>query len=335
MKFARFAIENAEGTVLAHTVHLSSGILKKGHVLVAGDLELLRGQGVSAVIAARLEEGDVTENEAARRVAIACCGEGLEPGPAFTGRTNLIAKASGVAVVDRELLIELNNLDEGLTIATVQPFDMVSAGQLVATIKIIPFALKSDVVAAAEALLRHKDHLVAAVAPFAERSAGLILTRVAGMKEKLLIKRVEVMRERLTSLGSTLDRDEIVGHDAASIQDALLRHAAGGLNPILVFGASAIVDRGDVIPQAIIDAGGEVVHVGMPVDPGNLALVGKLNGADVIGVPSCASSIKLNGFDWILARLLAGLPVGRREIISMAPGGLLTEIPTRPQPRRG
>ena len=90
-----------------------------------------------------------------------------------------------------------------------------------------------------------------------------------------------------------------------------------------------------MIPQAVINAGGEVVHLGMPVDPGNLLLVGRLGDADVIGVPSCASSPKLNGFDWVLARRLAGLPVGRAEIVAMAPGGLLMEIPTRPQPRGG
>ena len=107
------------------------------------------------------------------------------------------------------------------------------------------------------------------------------------------------------------------------------------LDPILVFGASAIVDRGDVVPAAVRAAGGEVVHVGMPVDPGNLLMVGRIGRADVIGVPSCATSVKLNGFDWVLQRLLANLPVGRAEIVAMAPGGLLTEIEARPQPRGG
>ena len=110
---------------------------------------------------------------------------------------------------------------------------------------------------------------------------------------------------------------------------------ATGADPVLVFGASAIVDRGDVIPAAVTAAGGEVIHVGMPVDPGNLLMLGRIGGVDVIGVPSCAASPKVNGFDWVLQRRLAGLPVGRAEIIAMAPGGLLKEIPTRPQPREG
>jgi molybdenum cofactor cytidylyltransferase len=334
VRFGTLDIGDAQGAVLAHTVHLASGVLKKGHVLTAADIEAIRGQGLGRVMAARLDADDVAENDAAARIAAACCGTGLEAGPAFTGRVNLLARAAGVAVIDRDLLIQLNSLDEGLTVATVQPFETVKAGQLVATIKIIPFALPARVIAAGESLLRTHAAVVR-VAPFASKQASLLLTRVAGMQEKLLEKRRRVMADRLTALGSTLAQSETVTHDTAAVCAALRGHAEAGHDPILVFGGSAIVDRGDVIPQAIVDAGGTVIHVGMPVDPGNLALVGRLGSADVIGVPSCASSPKLNGFDWILSRLLAGLPVGWAQIVAMAPGGLLTEIPTRPQPRRG
>jgi molybdenum cofactor cytidylyltransferase len=101
----------------------------------------------------------------------------------------------------------------------------------------------------------------------------------------------------------------------------------------LVFGASAIVDRADVIPSGLVGAGGSVIHLGMPVDPGNLLMLGNLNGTPVIGVPSCARSPKLNGFDWVLERIIARLPVGRAEIMDMGAGGLLAEIASRPSPR--
>jgi molybdenum cofactor cytidylyltransferase len=71
----------------------------------------------------------------------------------------------------------------------------------------------------------------------------------------------------------------------------------------------------------------------MPVDPGNLMLIGNARGISVIGAPGCARSPKENGFDWVLMRLLAGLPVGREDITGMGVGGLLMEIVTRPQPR--
>jgi len=107
----------------------------------------------------------------------------------------------------------------------------------------------------------------------------------------------------------------------------------GCADPVLVFGASAITDRRDVIPSAIERAGGIVRHFGMPVDPGNLLLLGEANGVTVIGLPGCARSPKLNGFDFVLWRVLAGLPLSRSDIAGMGVGGLLTEIPTRPQPR--
>ena len=334
MKFATFSCAEAEGAVLAHTVRLADWVIKKGHVLTASDVAALQAAGVASVMAARLDEGDIAEDEAARRISVACCGAGLEVGPAFTGRSNLIATGPGLAVIARDTLIELNSIDEGLTVATVQPFEVVTRGQLIATVKIIPFSLSSAVVIAAEAMLRLSP-VVAGVAPFTVRKAGLILTRVAGLKPSLIDKRTRAIRSRLETLGSSLAHHESVAHDTAAVSRAIAAQAKAGLNPILVFGASAIVDRGDVIPQALTDAGGTVVHVGMPVDPGNLLMVGRIGDADVIGVPSCATSPKLNGFDWVLERLLADLPVGRPEIVAMAPGGLLTEIPARPQPRNG
>jgi molybdenum cofactor cytidylyltransferase len=106
-----------------------------------------------------------------------------------------------------------------------------------------------------------------------------------------------------------------------------------GAELVIVFGASAIADRRDVIPAALVAAGGTIEHFGMPVDPGNLLLIGRVRGQAVLGAPGCARSPKENGFDWVLMRLLAGLPVSRADITGMGVGGLLMEIVTRPQPR--
>jgi molybdenum cofactor cytidylyltransferase len=106
-----------------------------------------------------------------------------------------------------------------------------------------------------------------------------------------------------------------------------------GAELVIVFGASAIADRRDVIPAAITEIGGQIEHFGMPVDPGNLLLIGSANGVPVLGAPGCARSPVENGFDWVLMRLLAGLKVTRAELTGMGVGGLLMEIVTRPQPR--
>jgi molybdenum cofactor cytidylyltransferase len=206
---------------------------------------------------------------------------------------------------------------------------------MVATIKIIPFALPEPIVAAGELLVRDRN-LEVDVKPFKPRRIGLVLTRLPQTRGNVLKKREQVMRERIRSLGSTLAETVAVAHDSDSVTRAIEALSGNNLDPILVFGASAISDAADVIPLALSEAGGEVIHLGMPVDPGNLLMLGRgSKGEAVIGVPSCASSPKENGFDWVLERVCAGLPVGRDEIIAMAPGGLLMEIETRPEPRAG
>ena len=98
-------------------------------------------------------------------------------------------------------------------------------------------------------------------------------------------------------------------------------------------GASAVVDRRDVGPSGIVRAGGEILHFGMPVDPGNLICLGRIGARPALVLPGCARSPKLNGIDFVLTRLFAGLPVGPSEIMNMGVGGLLKEIDTRPLPR--
>ncbi len=100
-----------------------------------------------------------------------------------------------------------------------------------------------------------------------------------------------------------------------------------------ILGASAIVDRADIVPSAIALTGGTLHHFGMPVDPGNLLLTAEFNNRPVLGLPGCARSPKLNGADWVIARLATGAPVRPQDIQNMGVGGLLKEIPSRPQPR--
>ncbi|MFS2150721.1 NTP transferase domain-containing protein [Rhizobium sp. Rhizsp42] len=103
---------------------------------------------------------------------------------------------------------------------------------------------------------------------------------------------------------------------------------------IVAFGASAVTDERDVIPEAIRLAGGRVIRVGMPVDPGNLLVLGEVEGVPIIGAPGCARSPTENGFDWVLNRVLTGERPDSIHIAGMGVGGLLKEIPTRPSPRQ-
>jgi molybdenum cofactor cytidylyltransferase len=332
MKFGEVPVAEAEGAILAHSLRLGTIALKKARVLSRADLDLITEAGLSRIVVARLEAGDVGEDEAARRVAASVAGDEIEPAAPFTGRANLFAKARGLLVFDRERLDRLNLVDEAITLGTLPPFAVVEPRMMVGTVKIIPFAAPAEAVERWVEAARSDGPLLR-VAPFQPHSVGLIQTRLPGLKESILDKTREVTEGRLKALGCRLVVEERCVHETAELAP-LIRDAMGhGIDILLIHGASAILDRRDVIPAAIVAAGGRVDHFGMPVDPGNLLLLGHVNARPVLGLPGCARSPKVNGFDWVLERLVAGLPVGPAEIMRMGSGGLLAEIPSRPLPR--
>ena len=331
MKFGPVAIEAARGCILAHGVKHAGGMFKKGRVLSADDVAALQAAGVHHVTVARLEADDVAEDIAARALALASAGKGVLAQQAFTGRANVHAKRFGLAVIDAERVRAINHIDESLTIATLPQFALVAERQMVATIKVIPFATPRWVLDKALAIVG--DRPLVEVMPFVKQKVALIITTLAQTKGSIIAKTEEVTRARLMALGLSLAAVETVPHTEEQVRDAIARQTAAGSDLILVFGASAIVDRADVIPAAVVGAGGHVVHLGMPVDPGNLLMLGEANGVPVVGVPSCARSPKRNGFDWVLERLCTGLSVTREDLMDMGEGGLLAEIPSRPSPR--
>jgi molybdenum cofactor cytidylyltransferase len=332
MQFGPTPLDDAEGAILAHSIVASDAVLKKGRRLTRADISLLRAAGLTSVMTARLAADDVPEDAAAELIASRLAAQHTSQSAPFTGRANIIASTSGIVCFDTNALRRLNDIDERITVASVANFDRVAAGQMLATIKIIPFAVPQFVLAEAERVARESS---ISVAPFLPHSAGLVITRLPSTKASIIDKRRKVIADRLQSAGSRLAEVAIIDHETAKVAAALAAMAAEGHSPLLVFSASAIVDRDDIVPAALVAAGGRIERLGMPVDPGNLLLLGAKDATPVIGIPSCAASPKLNGFDWVLERTLAGLKVTNSDIAGMAVGGLLKEIPTRPQPRAG
>ena len=306
MKFGPVASADAVGAVLAHSVKLAGRSLKKGRVLSRDDVAALADSGITELIVARLEPDDVPEDEAATAIAASIAGAHVQRAAAFTGRANLIAESAGVALIDRDCLDRLNAIDESVTVATVPPYEVVEPRQMLATIKIIPFSAPKRVV---ESCRQIANRPLVSVAPFRPHRAALIQTMLPGTKKSMLDSTVDTTATRLQAMGSSLALERRCAHDIASLATAIRDLPQSGIDLILVFGASAVVDRRDVIPAAIEQSGGQVEHFGMPVDPGNLMLLGRLGEKRVIGMPGCARSPKLNGFDFVLQRLLAGIAV--------------------------
>jgi molybdenum cofactor cytidylyltransferase len=328
MIFGDTPLDEAEGAILAHSHRLLGKALKKGRVLTAEDIAALRAAGAETVIAARLEPGEVPEDKAASRLAAAMAGDGMETAAPFTGRCNLIATAAGVLSYDPAALDAVNLVDEALTAALLPPYEVVEKGQMVGTVKIIPFA-------APEAALKQCESLAGKVrvAAFRPLRAGLVQTALPATKPSVLDNTARITAARLQQMGASMGEEARCAHDTAAVAAAIHAQIAAGHEMVLLFGASAVVDRRDVLPSGIVAAGGTIDHFGMPVDPGNLLLLGHVGGTPVIGMPGCARSPKLNGFDWVLQRFVAGLPVTRTDIMRMGAGGLLKEIASRPRPR--
>ena len=329
MRFGPVPIREAVGGTVVHAVHDGPVVLKKGEVVTRAHAELLATRGLREIVIARLDADDVGENEAAQRVAESLGSLDLAVERAFTGRANLFARHNGVLTVDAILVDRINGVDEALTVATLPPYRAVTAGEMVATVKIIPFAVPGPVIVQALALL---DRPAVEVRPFRPLRVGVISTILPGLKPSVVRKTVQHLADRLAPAGAPLVLDEALPHDAGALATRL-EQAAALCDLLVVFGASAITDRRDIIPAALIAAGGTIEQFGMPVDPGNLLLLGRLGSMTVIGAPGCARSPKENGFDWVLQRLLAGIKVTRADIQSLGVGGLLMEIVSRPQPR--
>jgi len=332
MKFGAVPVAEAAGGILAHQVRAGDVAFRKSHVLSAADCTALAKAGLETVTIACLEPGDVGEDEAARRLADALADPSLRADPAFTGRANLFSNVAGLLVADRAAVGRFNALDPAMTLATLPAFKRVEPGEMVATVKIIPFAVPEASVAAGVAALGAS---ALGVAPFQPKRVALLSLRLPGLKESVIDKTVKITEARLAALGSVLAFEQRLAHRQDALEAALEALDAASFDILLIFGAAAIADQRDVIPQALVARGGRLVHLGMPVDPGNLLLLAEFAGKPAIGAPGCARSPRENGFDWVLARLCADVPVTAADIQGMGVGGLLMEIVSRPQPRAG
>jgi molybdenum cofactor cytidylyltransferase len=318
MTWRTLAPHAAEGAILTRTLHLPDRILRKGTRLDPAACEALAQAGIEAITVDTLGPGDIGENDAANIVAAALAGDGITAGRASAGRVDLIGAANGMVDVDRAALDRLNALDEAITVATLPPDSVVAAGDVVATIKIIPFTVPRTL--ADEAARIASPILVRRFRPL---RAILIQTILPDTKAALLAKTAQVTADRLARHRASLMERVEIAHEcdpmARALADAATRHP----DLILIAGAAAIMGRADTIPQALEAAGGAIVRLGMPVEPGNLLMLGDLHGIPVIGMPGCARSPVDNGIDLVLRRLAAGLTVDSAVIGRMGVGGLL------------
>ncbi len=331
MKFADMPVRDSLGGILAHSVTIDGRSVRKGRCLDEALVAEFLAAGVSSLFVAMPGAGDMLEDEAATRVARALAGSHVRVLPAARGRVDIVAREAGLVTVDSRVLNAVNSVDEAVAVATLSGFEPVGEGERVATIKIIPFAVPSTTVAACIGLV---ETPALAVAPFGAWRTGLVMTTSPAVKSQVLDRTASVVTARMEGFGLRPGDSVRTPHRTVDLADTITRMATSH-DIVLIYGASAIADRKDIIPAAIEAAGGVVDHLGMPVDPGNLLLLAHIGSTRVLGLPGCARSPQPNGLDLVLGRLAAGIRVTGTDIRSMGVGGLLKGRPSGVLPVAG
>ncbi len=331
MKIQSLGPQDSIGAVLAQTYNLPGKIISKGTFVTNEIVAYFKTGNVKTILCAVPEEGDIHEDEAAEAISSAIDKNHIYADKASTGRVNFKSQSLCLVRYDRDFIKEVNLVDESIAFSIVEHNQLLAEGDLIATLKIIPFFMKKKYVDRVIKILA-KDEFFK-IHSLKKKEVILIQTCFEWQKKSIFTATSNVTKARLEALGCSLNKEKLISHDYDTLRFAIRSSVKNGPEVLLISGASAITDRSDYIPKAILSEGGEIIQYGLAVDPGNLLLIGKVDNTTIIGLPGCARSPKLNGFDWVLQLLMADIPINREELADMGAGGLLMEIASRPLPR--
>jgi molybdenum cofactor cytidylyltransferase len=315
-------VKNSAGRLLFYPIFRSSGkkLMAKGHLLSEDDLRVLDAEGLERIWVAELEQHEVSEDQAASSVAAELgCGS-LEIRMAAGGRANLLATESCCTLVDDQLLRDINQMGS-VAIATSPNFSFARAGQRVATVKTIPFAVPQPAMDATLAVLRDRGPLLQGRPIRRPAVAVLYSDPLKGDRARTLFE--GIMRTRLERLGATAAFALAALEEEAPLARSL-EHLLR-VRPTLVLIASTTAPAGpeDVVGQAMRRLGCQLERFLAPVEPGNLLLLAYAGDVPVLSAPGCFRSPKPNVVDVLLPPLLARYRVAASEVAGLGHGGLL------------
>ena len=328
MQFGSIKLEKSEGSILAHSIKLENLNISKGTLLTENHIMDLRSKGVQSVVVARLENGDIEENKSAIIVSKAFSHNSLIFSKANTGRINIFSKHDGLLIYSVSSLISFNLIDEGIALALLTQNSFVKKKQLIGTLKVIPYSLPKKTILQ----FRRFENLII-VKPVKEKKFSLVQTSHKNMKESFYKKTSIETKKRVENLSCFLLDDTICEHNEKELTSKISSIIKKDIDILLISCASAVSDRNDILPKSIMNLGGNIIHFGLPVDPGNLLILASLNNKLILGMPGCARSPSLNGLDLILRMLVTDIKIDKKIIASLGVGGLLKDTRLRPFPR--
>lgn len=322
MKALTVDVQGSVGRILCCTIFRPGGrkLLAKGHILSDEDIRLLETEGMQQVWVTELEEGEVSEDDAVMAVAEAMCCGSVEIRLAAGGRANLIATADCCALIDDELLKQIN-CTASLVIATVLNYHFVRAGERIATIKSAPFAVAQSQLEAVLSILNERGAILQA-RPIKDPGVGILYTdpvhgdRARTLFENIVRARVERFGAKVRyALSAVEEEDQVL----RSLQHLLRTKPA----TIMIASTTAPAGPEDVVGRAMIKLGAHIERFLAPVEPGNLMLLGYKDDVPIISAPCCFRSTKPNILDLVLPPMLAKYRISGWEIACLGHGGLL------------
>ncbi len=239
MFFGSMNLAEAEGTILAHSLKAGNVKIKKGSTLTASDIDAIREAGITRITVAKLEAGDIDESLAAQKLGDAVASPSIQARAPFAGRVNLFAQSTGLLDYDEAVLQAVNSVDEAICVALKAPMSQVKKGQMIGTIKIIPYAVPRGVI---ENAMQRAAKIDLRVNAFLPKKISLILTKSDDMSDHLIAKGEQAIATRLAAFGAEIGEVQIVAHQRCALSQAI-NQAQGEM--ILILTAQATADRRD------------------------------------------------------------------------------------------
>ena len=307
----------SEGCIARHNISDAMGhrLVSKGRVITATDVAQLQMHAIDYVHVMELDGDDIDEHRAATLVAVRGSHSGVRIRPPHHGRVDVLADYAGMVRVTDARLADWHAID-GVTIATVAGWSAVTAGQRIATIKILPFALPRH-------HLQTTPAPAIAVHPFVRRRVAIIIIGNDAVCTRLQRTHIPPLQARLVPVTATVVATLQCAPDSRAVAVALCQ-ATECADLVITVAETSIMDRDDVMPQGLLLAGGDITCYGAPVEPGNLLLLGQLAGVPVIGAPGCIRGHSRNVVDELLPRIVADFLPTAHDVYALANGGLLS-----------
>jgi len=186
--------------------------------------------------------------------------------------------------------------------------------------------VREEVVAEAERICAKAGGIVK-VLPFRSARVGIVVTGGEVYNGRIKDTFGPVLAEKVEKLGSEVLRLEYAPDNAETISSLVRNQVKDGADMVLVSGGMS-VDPDDVTPAGIRQAGAVIEKYGAPALPGAMFLLAYLGNVPVLGVPACGMYFRTTILDLVLPRLLAGQKLTRKDIVSLAHGGLCRACPT-------